>query len=174
MEMVFITGAPGIGKSTALNLLLRHWQPGDAKTALMDGDQLARMVPRTEAERASLVAENLCACGKQFENNGVQLFVAACCLASKECVDLLVGKLKQCGWRTHVIALVASDEDLIHRNEDRGASQAEEGDFFDLVRNANAAIRNLDDVFVLDTSGMTREEVADGLASVIGRLTRPR
>ena len=169
MEAIIIVGAPGIGKSSVLDYVL---QKLDRKTALLDGDSVGRIFPRTNDELMDNVRSNIVSCAEQFKAGGAEVFLTTYFFsASQSIIDLMRQDLEQIGCCVHAIALTASAEDLLLRNRKRDPSLSENSAFHEYVCESDRAISALEGASILDTTGITLEEVSQKLASTIKQLT---
>jgi len=162
MDVIVITGAPGVGK-TALLPLLSEALPG--QNAWLDGDVVGRTKPidRTR-ERLDLIQDNICACARNFAAWGARYFITCYVLPSQERVERLANLLRSDKHRVWFVAITAHDDVLVDRHKQKG-DWAAKPEFLDQAVGCNNGVKALSDVTSINTTHMGVQQVADEIVS---------
>lgn len=92
MNYIIINGAPGVGKSSLLNLLQDNLE---SRYALIDGDDLARTVPLVNnTEWLNLMQDNIAACSENFKEYGTKNIIISFVFPTRERLNRLKNLLK--------------------------------------------------------------------------------
>ena len=161
MDVIVITGVPGVGK-TALLFPLSDALAG--KIARLDGDDVGRTKPiQRTRERLDLIQDNICACANNFASWGARYFLICFVLPTQERLDRMVGLLHRAGYRVWVVALVADEDVLLERHKQKG-DWAAVSDYLGEAVGCNRAIRELQGVTFVDTTNMGVQKIVNKLA----------
>lgn len=165
MKIIIITGAPAIGKTALLPKLA---QQACEKTALLDGDDLARIAPfEFNLDWLNLVQDNAYACAKNCLDFGVKNLFFLYCLPTQERLDRIKGLFQKLTNDIEIIALIANDKTLTDRNISRGAELVRDKEDIDDSLYWNNRVKELKNVKFVDTSELSLGEVAYEVGQVL-------
>lgn len=161
MNVVVITGAPGVGKSTLLPVLSQRC-PG--KHAWVDGDDVVRTRPTDrDIDRLDLVQSNIASLADNFAAWGAEVFFAAWVFPSQERIERMTCLLRSAGHRVMVVGLIADGRVLAARNGGEGGAPPE---YINEAAGCNEGVKRLKGVCRVDTTGLTVEQVADAVLAL--------
>ena len=168
MDVIVITGAPGVGKTALLPALADRLPE---KSAFVDGDSVGRTRPLCRTlERLNLIQDNIVACAHNFATWGARYVVAAFVFPSQERVERIAGTLRDAGHRVWVVALVADDDVLLERfgGKDWYAGELDDPEYAAHLLDLNSAVKQLGGVICIDTSSLSVEDAATTILDRIG------
>ena len=161
MQIIVITGAPGVGKSAVLPIVAERLPE---KTAWLDGDCVGRTRPTDRTrERLDLIQDNIRACAETFAACGADSVVTAFVFPSSERVQRISDILRAPGHTVSVVGLVADDAILLSRHKQKDGHHSHDPECLQEAILCNTNIRNLDGVDTIDTTGMSLEEMASAI-----------
>ncbi len=173
VPVLWVSGAPGVGKSTAAWTLYIRMGSAGHRVAYVDIDQLGLFAPAlpTDPERHRLKATILVEVLATFARHGTQRLIVSGIADPHRGIDPYVRHARHLDFT--LVRLYCARDELRRRYLGRG-SPAERLD--ELMAVADALDRN-DAGIALDTSAMSPDEVADALADTPqagGRRTHAR
>jgi len=166
MNIIVITGAPGVGKTTVLPAICERLPQ---KNGFIDGDSVGRTKPLDiELERLNLIQDNIYACAQNFQKWGAEWFVAGFVLPTQEKIQRLTDALKKLDCRVHIIGLVADKETLSKRNKEKNESYGRDpGSILGAIE-LDEMIKEIKGIHIIDTTALSLIQVADKVVDYCG------
>lgn len=111
-QVIFITGAMGVGKTTTASLLFQHL----SNCAWLDGDSVWRINPFVVDERTiRLVESNIRFVLRNYVSAGYEYVLLSWVLHQQDIIDTLAAGLEGLDYDLHVFTLVCDEETLRSR-----------------------------------------------------------
>ena len=166
MIVIVVTGAPAVGKTTLLPVLADML---GEKGAFLDGDAVGRTRPLTRTiERLNLIQDNICSCADNFAAWGARYLVTCFVFPSHERLGRITARLRAAGHTTIVVALVASDEEMIARIRQKADDHGQDPESIESTLAINRGLRGLKDIAnVVDTTGLPVADVAGVVVELV-------
>ncbi|MEK4418410.1 AAA family ATPase [Bacillus sp. FSL K6-0268] len=155
-KLVFITGAPGVGKTETGQKLI-HFCPNNS--ALIDTDKLGSIQPfKIDDDFYELVGKNLKACINNFHDHKYQLLIITGVLIPegmyKHIIDFVSDKTK---FEYKIYGLQANEETIINRinNDNKGQNPIQRKKWL----HVNDEILHIEKIQIIDTTNFSIGEV---------------
>jgi adenylate kinase family enzyme len=159
--LIFIAGAPGVGKSTVARSLMDRLPD----TVWLDGDDLWRMSPfRVDETTTAMVERNIAAVLREFLQGGFRYVVLSWVLHRQDIVDRIIGGLDDLPHDFHHFALVCDETELVVR---RGENVSDDRARF--VSQRQQQIRETGALLV-DTTNRSVAQVVNELTDLISKV----
>jgi predicted kinase len=156
--LIFIAGAPGVGKSTVARSLMDRLPD----TVWLDGDDLWRMSPfRVDETTTAMVERNITVVLRGFLSSGFRHVVLSWVLHRQDIVDRIQGGLDDLPHDFEHLALVCDEAELLTRREE---SVSQERAQFVIQRQQQ--IRETG-AMLIDTTNRSVAQVVDELSVLV-------
>ena len=114
-KLVFITGAPGIGKSTVASILFKRLP----ESAWLDGDDVWRMNPfRVNDTTTAMVEQNIQFVLRNYLSAGFAHVILSWVLHRQSIIDRILNGLGELEYEPFIFTLVCDEESLESRLKD--------------------------------------------------------
>ncbi len=155
IKILIINSAPGVGKSTSLKLLEGLL---DSKSAFVDGDDLARVIPfENTVKWLNLMQDNIACCVKNFLKYNYENIFISFVFPSSDRINRMKKLIKTDGVNIYHIKLICGQDELKERLVKRNSQKLIS---IEKALNLNEMINKLKSDLVIDTTNISPLEVA--------------
>lgn len=165
MSAFILNSAPGVGKTSLINKLQTTI---NADFAFFDGDDVGRIVPyKLTKSWLNLIQDNLVCCAANCVKYNINNIIISFVFPSKELIERIRNKLIDYGFDVIHIALICEEEELLRRLKERNNQK-----ILDIESGVkyNELIKELNTDFLIDTTRLSKKEVANELIQIINNL----
>lgn len=169
MNAIIINAAPGVGKSTLLQLLEDKLSEG---YAVIDGDDVGRIIPLVNTvDWLNLMQDNIISCAKNYKKYNIKTLIISFVFPTKEQLQRLSNLLEDEGCFVYHITLICDLNELEKRIKIRNTQK-----LISIPRalELNNKIKELKSNYSVDTTNRSPEEVADTICEKIVKIERVR
>jgi chloramphenicol 3-O-phosphotransferase len=165
MRVFILNSAPGVGKTSLINKLNTTIKED---FAFFDGDDVGRIVPyQLNKKWLNLIQDNLVCCAANCTKYNINNIVISFVFPTTERVERIKNKLIDHGFDVIHIALTCEKEELLRRLRERNNQK-----IVDIESGVkyNEMIKDLDADFLIDTTKLSKIEVAYELLKIINDI----